>query len=836
MKLRFRFLLYYAICSIGLIGVIRVHIRFIYMLFFKVNTAPIYEHIGRWADKPVELFFFFVGSIVLMLYSMVVYSTWNCLQSNRAVRLVWRCGALIPTELACFVVIVLLNVTIGFSFWREWFGASGSLLGDLLWIVMIVLPALITWTIIKYRKTLLSHSKETVLGAKKIYVLFIVVSFLQFASMIWPFVVNPLNMMGEYLDIPVRTLVNGKYVDNAAYYSEHKLLGIQPRYQIDRDGSPLPRFNSEACLYIDMSPAVEQLLQASQKRAAYFYDKPSGQLCNTGPIIPSDWLLIRQAAKDSETLLRAEAWLAKDAERNNFWQQRIYTPEELDFIVDNKFALEFQLNGIWVLHHHNFVLGPINEYALGKPQQEIFPQYGWLNMAVTSKMMEWMGGVTYDRYFKVWYSYFIIYFILLIGLYWLVFRHPGYVALAAVLSVGLMSCIPFIWYFQGPGLNPVRHFFDVFVASGFYLYLTKERPVFLIAALGFSLLGILNNTQLGLACFGALVTSVSLVWFQRSIDFNRRMLLTVASSVLLGVWLFFGHPFWNAGVLNQYYLMGISSLPTLASREIGILIICGLADFVLWRHMGKGGDRFKYFVLFLLLYSQGSLLYSLWGSTMTHFLTLATIHVTTVVAMLKLEMDNSSLSANKREINIFILFVCSLALLVYGAWVYAASEQKYEADFRQHENHEWNLERAHFISSMNPQLFESSANLIQKYSKDPGIHIISKYDAILPFLAKRYSAMPFFELSKFFTTPHELTLSIEKIRNDRPIYLFVDTDIKREYTLDVLDPRILYVNNFRDFSVSRVKQLELLQKVFLAVQDDYELVEQGLLISVYKRK
>ena len=96
--------------------------------------------------------------------------------------------------------------------------------------------------------------------------------------------------------------------------------------------------------------------------------------------------------------------------------------------------------------------------------------------------------------------------------------------------------------------------------------------------------------------------------------------------------------------------------------------------------------------------------------------------------------------------------------------------------------------------------------------------------------------MPFFELSKFFTTPRELELSINKIRQDRPQYLFVDADIERDFSMDVIDPRVLYVNHLQALSVVRVKQLELLKKVFLAVKDDYELVEQGMLLSVYRRK
>ena len=181
-------------------------------------------------------------------------------------------------------------------------------------------------------------------------------------------------------------------------------------------------------------------------------------------------------------------------------------------------------------------------------------------MVVTSHLLEWLGGVTYDRYFAVWYSYFIVYFLLLIGIFVLIFRHPGYVALATTLSAGLMSFIPFIWYFQGPGLNPVRHLFDVFVIAGFYLYLAKERQAYLIGALFFSILGILNNPQLGLACLGSLVTAVGVVWFKRAIDFDWRILAAVLVTVLLSGYIGLGHPFWNGGNLEPILSYGNSGI------------------------------------------------------------------------------------------------------------------------------------------------------------------------------------------------------------------------------------------------------------------------------------
>ena len=121
--------------------------------------------------------------------------------------------------------------------------------------------------------------------------------------------------MSEYLEIPSRTMVNGQYVDNSAYYTKHQLLGIQPRYQMERDEGKAFRPNLDACLSIDLNHGVEDLLQKTRSRVAYFYDQQAGMLCNTGPITPDDYLKIRQAATDKETLLRAEEWFARDISR-----------------------------------------------------------------------------------------------------------------------------------------------------------------------------------------------------------------------------------------------------------------------------------------------------------------------------------------------------------------------------------------------------------------------------------------------------------------------------------------------------------------------------------------
>ena len=97
--------------------------------------------------------------------------------------------------------------------------------------------------------------------------------------------------------------------------------------------------------------------------------------------------------------------------------------------------------------------------------------------------------------------------------------------------------------------------------------------------------------------------------------------------------------------------------------------------------------------------------------------------------------------------------------------------------------------------------------------------------------------MPFFDLAWFQLTRKEVDRSIEVIRNDKPEYLFVDTDIDRPLNTEII--RATAPSPFgemRTESVQRVGRILEIRKVFNEVRKDYEVVESGILLSVYRRK
>jgi hypothetical protein len=139
--------------------------------------------------------------------------------------------------------------------------------------------------------------------------------------------------------------------------------------------------------------------------------------------------------------------------------------------------------------------------------------------------------------------------------------------------------------------------------------------------------------------------------------------------------------------------------------------------------------------------------------------------------------------------------------------------------------------------------------------------MISQYDNLLPFLAERFSGMPFFDLQWYLMGPRELEDSVRAIEAARPRFLFVDTDVDRprggdliRYDEDRVAPKDAAeasgrVEARQDFleaigdalgqgqeAQERAERLGLLGDVFARVRDYYVPVARGRLITVYERK
>ena len=279
-------------------------------------------------------------------------------------------------------------------------------------------------------------------------------------------------MINEYMDIPEYTQMGDHHVSNADYMRRHNFGGLL-KYdpEADHGNTPPPRPGT----FIEV-PRTDLLdLFIEKHKWDYHYDNRLGVLVAHRGMLPEEYpelALVFGRAEDQARI--GSLYFNSNNQQDRLLRGR-YNAEEQDFLKKNYFELHWQILNRWVLHHHNFVLGPINEYALGKPLQEINAQYGLFNVVVMRWLLEKTGGISYQNYFQKWYAWWLVYYALFVALAYLLFRNVYYVTLVCVLAFGFINKIDYQFLFLGPGLNPIRHFLDLPVMACLYGYLKTGR-------------------------------------------------------------------------------------------------------------------------------------------------------------------------------------------------------------------------------------------------------------------------------------------------------------------------------------------------------------------------
>ena len=561
--------------------------------------------------------------------------------------------------------------------------------------------------------------------------------------------------------------------------------------------------------------------------------------------IPEETLLETESKKSPSSYSVYASNTIFIKEHNLFGNQRDIAPQRISrkddrrtedrdliqqFLKKNTFEIHWQILNRWVIHHHNFILGPINEYSFGKRINDIYIQYGWLNIMLTKKILDWTGGINYQNYFKVWYSYYYLYYAIFLLAIVFLLKDIKYITVA-ILSVSyILHHTGFNYLFLGPGLNPIRHFFDIISVILLFLYFEKKNTLFYYLLLLASLAGVLNNSQVGLFSLASVFAVLTFHLFKEkkiSIGIIVPGIAALCTGVILSGF---------AGGRNdfaKYYLAGLLGFPF---PDV-YLILIGLvlsAGFALLPKMVRATDNLKYVALYLFFYSQALLVYYVWGATENHLLNFAPIYALTCVVFLKLLIAHTNFLKVRVELILGGLIIALLIPFNSAVRKYHNEKSDYENIFKVHKTYQWDFERAKFTSTMDPRYFAEAVSLIQNYSDQNGIYILSKYDIILPFLADKFSAMPFYDVSNFLITAKEIELCKRAVKEKRPRYLFVDADIDQDLSSDIIEEGVPIIGYLHDESVWRVQRLNLLKNIFDAVRNDYRIVKRGFLISVYK--
>lgn len=557
---------------------------------------------------------------------------------------------------------------------------------------------------------------------------------------------------------------------------------------------------------------------------------------------PSQWMMPPTLVVKPYTILQNLRTLildlaAKDINTNN-------TPQELhhadykeipSFVSRNFLENIFHNMSRGQMNHIGHILNPINEYMLGKSIKEIYFQYGMGNTFIMKWTMELFGGISIDNYYKC-YIFYLFYYLTFLLMVFVLFKDSGYVLCCFAVLAFAFFYQGYIGFIIAPGIIPTIHMFDAPVFILVLLFFRQNRLIYLIFAIVFSVLSIMVNQQFGVFLVASLIASLLLFANENRDGKTKKIwLLGIFFTAIIGITVYYLVSSKLPGNKFFYFLTGLFSWR--AHRIIILLTIVYLTiSYFLMFILKESRSYLKYIYLMIFVYTQGLFVYYYWAGLSNHLPTVMPfvgVQVFLVFYMIEKGIIPNTMFGHKipslfRVLSISILLV----IILQNATIFYRQKALFLNNFASHRTYKWNYDRARLTTTINPEPINEGVSMIRRYSVDePGIYIISRYDNLLPFLAERYSLMPFFEMSWHLFSDQESYEVIEMLRNRKPKYLFVDSNMGVEnYLWDKLYP------TFYNESAARRGRNEEMYKVFMAVGDDYEKVEKGALLSVYRRK
>lgn len=781
------------------------------------------------ATKPAYLGCYVVGLLVIFIYGLVVSSL---LALNKS-------GYLLPSlplqesakQHYYFIGLLVMNLLI----------LLGSMIRHSSTTWILVLLGWLAMFLIPYYKNINQWlSKPISLSFKKLVtklsaVFSIIVLSVLVIAMLPYFKLSSLQVSNDFLWVPERTLIAGKTVDNAQFIMQHRIGGLF-KSSLVQSASALG-ISEDNSIPLSLTPALSQYLQAEQEYDyRYYYDNALQRFFFKAGV---------GISYEQKQTLCSLVSQSDCASIQMVKPQKIFDYTEpliRQFINSNAYELANQILAGHYFYHHYAMLGPVSELLLGKNPTHVISVYGWGNTHLLAYLMAHIkGGVSFEKYIAVLYSGYPVYFIIFAMCCWVLLRDVRYVALACLANIALLLSTGFESLRLAPGFNPLRHLLDLPLLLFLYQYFTAKRLnlLYLIGAYISALFAVIANKEFGLMMFAALM-GASFFHILFCNKKYRHFIVVGIAMVILGYVLVFLNEQNRAYSANVYGLLGVS-VPANGMRTLFELFIIVIGGYLLlFAIASKRGYQYPklYILLFLLFYSQCVWIYYVWYTERGHLVITASIWVTYFVFMLKEVLGN--FLSNAKQDKLISYFILPLGILVFVgvSMGYFKDERAYKKIFTTHQVYQWNFPKAHFLSTMNPNVFSEAIEKINHYNQGPSIYIISKYDFLLSFLAEKYSAMPYSEMLTSLVSRIEVRESANLIRQAKPKYLFVDSDINESHFGDILDPAdpLREVIDPKWLSFGRVILLNVLREVFNRVSNEYRLVDKGYLISVYERK
>lgn len=659
-----------------------------------------------------------------------------------------------------------------------------------------------------------------------------------FLYIVLPPILLPLKVPNEYLNIPTHFTWT-KIKETANKKGKNDLLAVLPDTESSffKNYNPLLNPKDRLALCMDVSD-ITPFVRAEENKPLngdHSFFVQGNRLCFS-------WIMEEKTENFISGLLNKE----EEREfRNILSRLELEYNTLVNITFKNKPQIEV-LKKIWpqlhwqvlsrgFIHHHNHLFGPAHAYLKGQPVRELFMQYGFLNTIGLAWLLDNTVGFNYSNYIHFYYLFYPLYYICLFWFAWILLKDKHYWSSLLFIAVGALSGMTYLSIILGPGTNPARHFFDIFTIITFYLYLTKNSKCWLALSLFSVWLGILNNMHFGAFMF---ISLAGVLFIKNVSDWKNKNTFELISLVLLAIvsLLLFGMYSVGSRSVEEYFLHGLLAFPFRNTLIMAIFFLISLIYLLIAYHWKKHLPK-NYLLLLLVFYSQGVLLYFLRSAAAVHLYAMLPIFALTVLLALQLFFDTIyPNSIKKKKQASYVIISLSVIFFLCTLYPFEHSRKETIGRLQDRQSYYWTLPNTFFETTMPQEPFAQAASLINKYVSGPAIYLISQYDNILPIVSDKYNKMPFVDMQWYLFTKKEFNLALDTIQKNKPEYLFVDSDIERNFFLDIIRKETPVIGYLYEESIWRAERLTQMQKIFEKVQADYEPVERGELITVYRRK
>ncbi|MCR9191812.1 MAG: hypothetical protein NXI01_04045 [Gammaproteobacteria bacterium] len=627
------------------------------------------------------------------------------------------------------------------------------------------------------------------------------------------------------MSIPEQTILqNGHVVDNIQFVNKHRLGGLhlydpqKPEEKLDLAGINVPK-----------TPLLNNFL-ANPEHLMFFYDDKTQFLSVKGNMSYAAYeALLKVYGNQPVNLEKVNLLFAQSNALQKFYKTQTYTAKEQDFLKKNALEYNLKVKAGWFFFHHSWVLNPMLALSLGADAKHQVFLYGWGSTLFLKQALSLLGGMSFQNYFKSIFIFYPLYFFIFLAALYGIFRRIDFVCIGALLLSASVLVLHHQVILLAPGYNPMRHFFDMMIILLFYLYLKNNKIIYLLTSVLLGYISIIWSKDFGLFLFLSLSgTSILKLISIEKFAWKKLIFWTVAITMGLGL---YALPYHGENHNLLYMLLGYT-IPGTSTFMVGFIL--GILSFIYLLYLKYKNTASAYYWLSLCVffYVQLQLIYYIWNPSYHHLLV-------STSAVVTLGLTWGMLLGNKKHSKPSIgLISCILLFGIYLATLlgFYLNKLNYEKNFSTHVVHNWEFEYGRFQTTMEPQVFEETIHLIHRYESHPSMYLISKYDSILPVLAHRYQALPVINLALDLISKYDIKRCIEQINKAQPQYIFVDKDILRNLRSEIPekhgdpqlgDPKEAY---------GRVSAYLNMKELFLLIQDNYQPIQKGGLLTVYQRK